>query len=249
MNPEIDLKTVQNIFKKYGLAKYSPKNIELYRQALRNKTVVENILDSNERMEFVGDCIINTAVGVYLYNRFPEEQEGFLTKLRIKIVKKKMLAELAETLGIKKYIQVDSLERLEDLSVLEDAFEAFVGSIYQDQGDFNICQKFIVNLVDREIDMVRQINQEDNYKEKFQNYYYQLRQTYPRWEDLEPVRHKEYGLLHAVGAKDANGNIIGIGYGKKKVDAAQQASKNALIHLGVKCGLENDEFSGDWIIS
>ena len=120
-----------------------PRNIYIYQDVFVHRSVIKqlqkqydtdtekNEIKSNERLEFLGDAILNVIVTDYLYDRFPNENEGFLTKLRIKIVKGPTLAMFAEKVGIKEHLMISTSTTIND-HILENAFEALIGAIYLD---------------------------------------------------------------------------------------------------------------------
>ena len=250
----------------------------------------------NETYEFAGDTILNSVIGTYLYGRYYDENEGFLTRTRTKMVRGTTLGELAKRLGFHKWIiisqHVESEGGRENLRILEDLFEAFIAAIYIDNGSEPIndswfsdiqehttvtknvislekklgtspaatvlasyvkcnkklrelacrlfdnrsngylyCQKFIRNAYERHIDIVRLISYEDNYKDQLQHYFQKIGDTFPTWQVIKEEG-KTNNRWHTVGVKDRYGNLIGVGKERKKTDAEQLASKNALIHLG-----------------
>lgn len=138
---------------------------------------------SNERLEFLGDHLLKGIVGRYLYERFGEEREGFLTKLKIKIERCSMLHKIGVTLGFKKYLllslQVENTTILDlyrgrnTASYYEDAFEAFIGSILIEFGDKGLiyADRFVRNIIENIIDFAEIISKNDNYKDSIQRYF------------------------------------------------------------------------------
>ena len=115
---------------------YKFKNIELLDQALTHKSYNNKI--NNERLEFLGDSLLNTVVSQYLYERFSSEKEGLLTRMRAHLVKAETLTQKAESLGLQDYIKLSkgtaNLSRDRKNSILEDAFEAIIGAVFIDNG-------------------------------------------------------------------------------------------------------------------
>jgi dsRNA-specific ribonuclease len=138
---------------------------------------------SNETLEYLGDHALKTWLGKYLYNRYDNEREGFLTKLKIKIEKCSMLHKFAITLGFKKFLllslQIENQTLLDryrgrnTLSYYEDAFEAFLGSIMEDFGEMGYIygERFIINIIENIIDFSELISTNDNFKDSLQRYY------------------------------------------------------------------------------
>ena len=101
---------------------------------------------SNERLEFLGDAFLNLATAEYLFEKFPNKDEGFLTKLRTKLVRNTQLSHIGSELGFNKWILISShVERIsgrENPRLIEDVFESFLASVYIDQGH-EVCKRFI----------------------------------------------------------------------------------------------------------
>ena len=115
---------------------YSFKNIELLKLALIHKSYSNTT--NNERLEFLGDSILNTVISQYLFLKFSNEKEGLLTRMRAYLVKAETLTMKAEELGLIDYIQLSkgtaNLSRERKNSILEDSFEATIGAIFLDSG-------------------------------------------------------------------------------------------------------------------
>ena len=113
---------------------YSFKNIELLKLALIHKSYSNTT--NNERLEFLGDSILNTVISQYLFLKFSNEKEGLLTRMRAYLVKAETLTMKAEERGLIDYIQLSkgtaNLSRERKNSILEDSFEATIGAIFLD---------------------------------------------------------------------------------------------------------------------
>jgi len=149
---------------------FFPSNISIYKQAFRHSSaaqeVKKGIKDSNERLEYLGDAVLGTVVAEYLFQMFPFKDEGFLTKMRSKIVSRSQLNQLSVKLGLNKFIEA-SLERGSQSNAINgDAFEALIGAIYVDKGYYR-AQDFILNRVMKNhIDMDEVENKETDYKSR-----------------------------------------------------------------------------------
>ena len=147
---------------------FYPDNIELYRQAFLHKSVIQDNnlkpFESNERLEFLGDAILDSIISHYLFNKFPFKDEGFLTQLRSRLVSRQSLNQLAVKLGFKELINA-RLEK-ESKSVYGDALEAIIGAIYLDKG-YVATQKFIEDrLLHNHIDIEEVLNTETDFKSR-----------------------------------------------------------------------------------
>jgi len=147
-----------------------PQNEELYKLAFIHSSASLKLSDgtliNNERLEFLGDAILDAIVAEYLYRSFPDKPEGFLTQTRSKIVNGESLAHLTKALGLNKYIISRATHFDTNKNILEDAFEAMIGALYLDQG-YRKTRQFVVNqLIDKYIDIDIVLKTENNYKSK-----------------------------------------------------------------------------------
>jgi len=147
---------------------FKPSRISFYQQAFIHKSVLleeaKKPFESNERLEFLGDAILDAVISSYIYQKFPFKDEGFLTQLRSKLVSRQFLNKLALKIGLDELIK-SNLDR-ESKSIYGDALEALIGAIYQDKGfkkaEFFILNKLILNHV--ELDEV--IEKETDFKSR-----------------------------------------------------------------------------------
>jgi ribonuclease III len=151
---------------------FYPGNIGLYKLALRHSSAAKNIKkgvkDSNERLEFLGDSVIGTVVADYLFKKFPYKDEGFLTKMRSKMVSRAKHNQIALKLGLNKMIEANN-DRFgtKPSSINGDAYEALIGAIYLDKG-YKFAQKFILTrIINVHIDMEEVETKEVDFKSKF----------------------------------------------------------------------------------
>lgn len=164
------------------------KNIKLYLDYIPK--------ESSERLEYLGDHILKAVMGRYLYERFPNEREGFLTKLKIKIEKCSMLHKIGTVLGFKKFmllsLQVENQTILcsqrgrNTPSYYEDCFESFVGAILEEFGEkgYIYADRFVRNVIENVIDFSELISKNDNFKDSLQRYYQSLKWKTPIYMDL-----------------------------------------------------------------
>ncbi len=128
---------------------FKPKELKHYILALTHKSVIKNnslnAYENNERLEYLGDAILDAVISELLYKRFPTADEGFLTQMRTKIVNGRKLTELAKEIGIKELIIIDKGTTLTG-KIFEDAFEALIGAIFIDRG-YKFVKKFITQKI------------------------------------------------------------------------------------------------------
>lgn len=140
-----------------------PKNLAIYQQAFTHSSYAENPLESNERLEFLGDAILDSVVGEYLYLHYPKKDEGFLTKMRSKIVNRASLNQLGN-----KYDLVSIVKHQKGIhrgSIEGNAFEALIGAIYLDSG-YKTTKRIIEEIIQKEIILKDLEKIETEYKSK-----------------------------------------------------------------------------------
>lgn len=151
---------------------YSPKNISIYQQAFFHSSVAmkrSGTTVSNERLEYLGDAVLSAIIADYLFKIYPYKDEGFLTQLRSRIVNGQNLKELALKFGFNYFLKA-SLTNSEKTksSAYGDAFEAFIGAVYLDQG-YNKTKKFVISkIVKTHLDVEDLVNTNDDYKSQLQ---------------------------------------------------------------------------------
>lgn len=247
----IDAKSLNGILQANGISE--PFNdISIFRKAFVHKSYCtrknENFLngnlncpsnclplqeESNERLEFLGDAILGKVVASYLYERYIDENEGFLTKMRTKLVNGKMLAHLSNLVGLKPYIilskQIEEGEGRESANILEDAFEAFIAAIYIDygkQGD-EMAAKWILNVIEGNLDFAELIRQNNNYKDTLCKHFQQNFNYTPKFFESK-VETRNNQKIYTMCIKNDKGAIVSIGKGATKKEAENDAAKNAL---------------------
>lgn len=147
---------------------YYPGNILLYKLALCHRSAsteeINGVKINNERLEFLGDAILSAAVADYLFKKFPQKNEGFLTEMRSRIVSRDNLNKLSEKLGISEFIRADDNNVYR--SIGGDAFEAMVGAMFLDKG-YNLLKKAIINRIIKYHLDIEELEAKDlNYKSK-----------------------------------------------------------------------------------
>lgn len=144
---------------------FTPSRLHLYKLAFYHKSMNDKITSdfNNERLEYLGDAILSTVVAEYLFKKYPNKDEGFLTKMRSKIVKRKTLNEIADKMGID-IILTDYSQGNLSKSMLGNAFEALIGAIYIESG-YSITRDYIIRKVLRKyLDIHKLEGVDDNYK-------------------------------------------------------------------------------------
>ena len=158
-----DQKIIKAILFLFG---FEPVNINLYKLALLHKSKNKN--ESNERLEYLGDAVLNLIVAEYLFKKYPFKDEGFLTKIRSKIVSRESLNNLGRKVGLKELINFKNVNEYSKNynSIYGDALEAIIGAVYLDVG-FEYCQEYIVkNIIIPYYNFDELVNKTHNFKSK-----------------------------------------------------------------------------------
>ena len=196
--------------------------------------------ESNERLEFMGDAVVNLVVGRYLFNRYPDENEGFMTRIRTKLVNGVMLAHFGSIIGIDKHIllskQIEENEGRTNKKVLEDGFEAFVGAMLKDTGSYDNVEDWIVNLIESNIDFAELISSNTNYKDMLIKNFQHSYNTSPRFFEMSVTTTSSGGKKYTICVKGINNEVLGIGSGPSKKQAENEASRVVLVSLGLLLG-------------
>lgn len=156
----------------HNLLGFYPSNINLYKLAFRHSSAAQQIKkgvkDSNERLEFLGDSVIGMVVADYLFKKFPFKDEGFLTKMRSKMVSRAKHNQLAIKLGLNNFIESNN-DRFgsKPSSINGDAYEALIGAIYLDKGYLFAQQFLLIRIINVHIDMEELETKEVDFKSKF----------------------------------------------------------------------------------
>lgn len=156
-------------FRFYKILGFYPHNIEIYKQALLHKSSsvkTQGRLINNERLEFLGDAILDAVVADIVYKKFEGKREGFLTNTRSKIVQRETLNNIAINIGLDKLIKYSSKQSSHNSYMSGNAFEALVGAIYLDRG-YETCMKFMEKrIIGQYINLEKISRKEVNFKSK-----------------------------------------------------------------------------------
>ena len=211
---------------------FYPRNIQYYKQALMHKSIGRKEKGrpvNNERLEFLGDAVLDAVVGHIVYSHFPGKREGFLTNTRSKLVSRETLGRLAKEMGVLDLVLSNGRNSSHNSYMGGNAFEALVGAIYLDRG-FDACMRFMEKKILKEVINIDKVAyKEVNFKSKL-----------IEWGQKNRVK-LEFGLISQE--KDDNGSpkfayevvLEGIkgekGEGYSKKEAQQMASKLTLQRL------------------
>jgi len=190
---------------------------------------LELALDDNERLEFLGDAVLDFVAGASLYNRFPEMREGRLTSLRAALVKTDALAALALRIGLDEHLRLGKGEAESGgrgrISLLADAFEAVLGALYLDQG-LGAVREFLESLLPEEVERILAEESDRDAKSMLQEWSQAEYGITPRYRTVSeegPDHAKSFTVEVRVGDR-----VVGRGEGLSKQAAAQAAASDAL---------------------
>ena len=217
----------------HGMLGFYPRNLEIYRIALAHKSHVyrnrKGRSFNNERLEFLGDAILEAVVSDIVFHRFERRSEGFLTSTRSKIVQRSSLNRLAKEIGLERLLQVPSQRRGHNSNIGGNAFEALVGAIYLDRG-YKTCQWFVENkIVGCLLDIENVANKEVNFKSKLLEWT-QKNRVQVDFENEEALDEKNDSPLFNSTIL-LEGLTAGEGRGYSKKESQQRASRDALTRL------------------
>jgi ribonuclease-3 len=189
-------------------------------------------LKDNERLEFLGDSVLDIVISEYMFNRYPDYPEGELAKMRAVVVSAPILANKSRKLDLGKYLLLGKGEEMTGgrsrSSILADAFEGLVGSIYLDR-DLKVARRFILDLMKSDIDSVEAGEHIKDYKTILQEKIQQASNSRPEYAVIEeegPDHSKLFTVQVRYDAKP-----LGQGTGSSKKEAQQEAAKSALEKL------------------
>lgn len=215
----------------FGLSFNNP---DLLATALTHSSYAnEHNCESNERLEFIGDAVLDLMMGEYLYQKFPNYDEGFLTKTRAKNVCESALVEYAKACNLRQYLRLGKGEEKSGgrhrTALRADAFEALIGAVYMDKGYlecYKIFHKVVIPLVEEE--------RPDDFVD-YKSYLQELVQSDKR--TLEYRILNEFGPSHDktfVTRVYMDQILMGEGQGKTKKEAEQNAAEMALKKLAIR---------------
>lgn len=208
-----------NIFKKLDI---NPTNMNLYYQAFTHSSYTnENPSYPNyERLEFLGDAVLEIIISDYLYKEWHLE-EGTMTKMRANYVCEKACATYARDLNFESDVRIGNNEEIND-TIIADIFEAFIGALYLDKG-FDFTSKLIMNIIKPYID--KNVNFLIDYKSALQEKIQSIKKTvtYEVIEESGPAHNKKFTSVVKV-----DDIILGKGTGNSKKASEQEAAKDAL---------------------
>jgi ribonuclease-3 len=211
---------------------FTPSNLQIFKQAFFHKstqTTKEYAFQNNERLEYLGDAILGTIVAEYLFQKYPNADEGFLTKMRSKIVKRKSLNTIGDRMEVDMLLNEFNNTRI-SRSMMGNAIEALVGAVYLEVG-YEGTKRFVIRRMLRKFVNIHELEKyDDNYKSQLlehcqkngQNVSYKLLNRY------KMDKRDRFKVAVIV-----DGQKVAIADDFNKKSAEQQASERALLKLGL----------------
>ncbi|MBP7506823.1 MAG: ribonuclease III [Prolixibacteraceae bacterium] len=212
---------------------FYPGNTKLYDIAFIHKSA--SITDSmgklinNERLEYLGDAILGAVVAEYLYNRFPQRGEGFLTQMRSKLVNRAFLTQLINETGLHKFIKSRTIGNTTASNIYGDALEALIGAVYLDKGFEKARYVIIKRFLNEYVDLNKMEEQDNNYKSQLIEWGQKNKceVNFQTEEELSP--NSKFSIF--VSSVEIDSQIKGKGYGSSKKESQQSAAREALNNI------------------
>ena len=270
-------------FDRHGLAGVPFNNINLYRNAFVHRSYMTMKNDdftsgnercppgclplqdmSYERLEFLGDAILGMVIARYLHERYPDQPEGFLSRMRTKIVNGKMLGHLASKVGFAPFAiiskQIDESQGRSNYKIMEDIFEAFIGALYMDFDNDDDCsvlpahigmapstgsgyfiaEQWIISIIETYLDFSELIQARTNYKDVLVRYMQYTFQDSPRFFEVS-VNVKNGRKIFTYCIKNKVGAVLGTGSGVNTKESQNMAALEALKYYGVDIDTSIDQ--------
>lgn len=214
----------------YRILGFYPRQLKYYEQALLHKSTAvrsdQGRLLNNERLEFLGDAILDAVVGDIVYRHFEGRREGFLTNTRSKIVQRETLNKLAVEIGLDKLVKTSNRSQSHNSYLYGNAFEAFIGAIYLDRG-YDCCMQFMEEKILKQyIDLDKMSRKEMNFKSRLIEWC-QKNKMQVSFELIDQVMDKDHSPTFSTEVQ-IEGIPAGNGRGYSKKESQQKAAQMAL---------------------
>jgi len=209
---------------------FYPGNLRLYDLAFIHKSA--SVIDSqgnfvnNERLEYLGDAILGAIIADFLYNRFPHEDEGFLTKTRSKLVNRAFLTQLTHDMGLHVFIDSNTTKKIDKSHIYGDALEALIGAIYLDR-DYQAAKFFVTKRILSQFVDLHEIEHEDS---NFKSQLIEWSQKTKRELEFETTEETDENLKQPKfkAVVKIDNKEVGRGTGSSKKEAHQNAARETL---------------------
>lgn len=221
-----ELEIIQFIFLRFG---YKPKSLVHFHRALTHKSVAAENTDTNERLEFLGDAILDSVVAEFLYRKFPTEDEGYLTKIKSKIVNRRTLGDIGHEMELSNIMNYNNSRSIKLETIEGNAFEALIGAIYLDGGYRKAQESVEKHIFKKYLNLNQLLEEELDFKSKL----FIWCQKNKLEIQFEVVSEENFGhewkyVIEVI----INEKAYGRGTGSSKKKAEQVASKETFELLG-----------------
>ncbi|MFN1834048.1 ribonuclease III [Balneola sp. MJW-20] len=227
LDPELQVR-IENLERIIGLTIDDPS---LYLKALRHRSTISKdeyeSYDSYERLEFLGDAVLDLIAAEILFQVYPKANEGFLTKIRAKLVRGETLSKLTARLGIDNLMEFGERTSKNKVTknIMADVFESIIAAIYITNG-YEKAYEFVERVIENHLDLDELINTVDNYKRALLEYTQAKKLAMPDYQlitETGPGHDRTFEVAVKIGE-----DTLGTGTGKSKKKAEQAAAKEAL---------------------
>jgi ribonuclease-3 len=216
---------------------FRPGNLRLYEIAFIHRSASFTLPDgkkvNNERLEYLGDAVLDAILSDFLFEKFPDANEGFLTKIRSRIVNREVLNQLAISMGINKILVSNVSSAHPTKNLYGDAFEALIGVVFIDKGFKKTKKLFLKNVLNKYLNLTEIVNTDTDYKslvfEWVQKHKSNLIFTYNEEYDFN-LKKSVFSTILTIDKEE-----LGEGHGSSKKEAEQEASCQAWKRLKDNC--------------
>ncbi len=219
---------------------FYPHTLAYYDTAFTHRSTsrlnAQGLTVNNERLEYLGDAILGAVIADFLYNRFPKEDEGFLTKMRSKLVNRAILTSLTHEMGLNRFIDANTNNPAEKSHIYGDALEALIGAIYLDKG-YQAAKYFVTKRILSGYVDLHELEQLDlNFKSKLIEWSQKGKRDV-KFDTVEeyPDNGRQPRFISTV---ESDGKVVGRGTGPSKKEAQQNAAREALKKLQIPLSSE-----------
>jgi len=218
-----------------SLLGFKPGQLGYYRTALTHKSATRYSADTtirthNERLEYLGDAILGAVVAEYLYRQFPNKDEGFMTKLRSRLVKRKHLDNVAAKLDLPNMVISHTAPGSTSKHLYGNALEALVGAIYLDKG-YRKAAWFFEHKMMKDVDLLQVVKKDSDYKSQLIEWAQKNRKEIV-FESYEEHKAEDFSPVFVAFVRLYE-QQLGMGHGGSKKEAEQQAAKEALTSIDI----------------
>jgi ribonuclease-3 len=214
----------------YGRFGYRPNNVSLFKKALTHKSITNNSQElSNERLEFLGDAILDSIIAEFLFSKFPNEDEGYLTKIKAKIVSRRTLGMIGHEMEISSIMRYNKGRSIKLETIEGNAFEALIGAIYLDGGYQSAERSIKRHIFKKYVDLNQILEEEIDFKSRL--FIWSQKNRLPI--NFEVITEQNEGInWKYIVRVMINEQEYGRGLGTSKKRAEQAAAKETLELIG-----------------